>query len=153
MCTSETTNDYEFVFRSIKEGVENVTSEVYSPKVIVADAAHAIGKGFQNVFGENTIVKMCWAHVKMAIAKKARSLISEKTVKAEILSDIAELQQCSSSDHFDIAVIAVILFKEKWLSQPRFLLYFETEWIKKNKNWFEGVYSGSPSTNNSLRTE
>lgn len=30
----------------------------------------------------------------------------------------------------------------------QFLLYFKSEYIKRNNNWFEGAASGLPSTNN-----
>lgn len=64
ICSSESTADYEFLFRSLKMGVELVTSNAFNPKIIIADAAPAITNGFNNVFGADGTVRInCYAHL------------------------------------------------------------------------------------------
>lgn len=42
ICSTETVEDFVFVFRALKSGVERVSGRAYQPRVCMADAAPAI---------------------------------------------------------------------------------------------------------------
>jgi len=151
ICTNEKIPDFEFIFRSIQDGLQRLNRLPIRPRALVSDAADAIKTAFSNVFGETDKI-MCWAHMKRNIEKRLCH-IDDKTIKEELLSDIERLQICSSQEIFDIASS---LFLRKWRHKQTnqtvidFILYFENEWLISNRGWFEGMQTYIPSTNNAL---
>lgn len=65
--TNETTLDYEFLFKSLKEGLTKIFEEQLNPTYLISDAAKSIQNAFRNIFGEDKIVVMCWFHVRQAV--------------------------------------------------------------------------------------
>jgi hypothetical protein len=57
VCSRETSEDYEFVCKAIKNKCPN-----YNPSNLLADGAHEITNGFEKVFGAGFKRIMCWAH-------------------------------------------------------------------------------------------
>lgn len=64
VCSAETEDDYKFTFNSIKNTILKIFDFVYCPNVLIADAAPSISNAFKEVFGGNTLIIMCWFHVK-----------------------------------------------------------------------------------------
>lgn len=93
--SSETTEDFTFLFKAIADGFERVHGQQYRPKILIADCADAITKGFGNVFDRNFQRIYCYFHVKK---------IRDKDTRQRILDDIDELQKCESEAVFDVAV-------------------------------------------------
>jgi hypothetical protein len=124
------------------------------PIALVSDAAGAIKNAFKNVFSNQNELVTCWAHIKRKIDSKV-SMISDKSIQEEIVSDIELLQLCESCELFDKAIK---LFERKWKTQRQtnshlndFLKYFADEWlVETNRGWYEGVALFVPSTNNAL---
>lgn len=81
-------------------------------------------------------------------AKKAETLVTKK-FQSEIMVDLDQLQLSADSEMFEEGVK---LFFDKWRGEEKFLKYFRSEWINKNKNWYEGVRMLTPSTNNALES-
>ncbi|XP_028175937.1 uncharacterized protein LOC114364130 [Ostrinia furnacalis] len=116
------------------------------PSVLICDAAKAIQNAFTNVFGSETIIRMCWAHAKKNIKTKLEQTVDKKK-QNDILEDIECLQAATSSQDFDIASE---LFIKKWENERVFIAYFKEEWLLKNRHWYLGASPGSPATNNAL---
>ena len=150
VCSGETTSDYKFCFESLRHGIKVILSENFLPKTLVADGAPAIKNAFRNVFGDDCLVVMCWFHVRKNIQKMLNQLIINEEKKAEILSDIEFMQLSKSNEEFNTASL---LFKKKWEGyNQNFIQYFENEWLKENRFWYEGAKGLIPSTNNALES-
>ena len=53
VATSENEQDFTFLFKVFKKGVELVSDSNYEPMILIADAALAITNGFKNIFKNN----------------------------------------------------------------------------------------------------
>ena len=148
ICTKQESEDFAFIFSSLRDILRELFLYDYKPDPLVADAAPAIQNGFMESFGYLSLDDFnrvtCWAHVEKACRPKAPS--------DEILDDIHYLQLCSSRAMFSYAYK---LFKVKWTHHDQktdeFLKYFDDWWIKRNYGWYEGYYEGNesvPTTNN-----
>lgn len=127
VCSKEQTEDFIFLFKTIKSADQDIFQKSIAPKYLVCDAAKSIQNAFINVFGSDVTIIMCWAHMKKCVQKKAEQLVHPKEKRNEILKDIDLLQQ-------------------------KFMEYFQHEWLECNPNWFEGVSKLVPSTNNALES-
>lgn len=59
-----------------------------------------------------------------------------------------KLQLSKNNETFDKAAY---LFVEKWKTiSADAMAYFELEWLRKNRFWYEGVEINTPSTNNAV---
>ncbi|XP_077298239.1 uncharacterized protein LOC143919681 [Arctopsyche grandis] len=148
VCSNEQTADFEFVFRSLKETVKKIYDFEMRIKVLIADASYSIKNGFENTFGTDAVIRMCWTHMRRAVYKKAQVLV-EKIHVDKILADIDAIQISENQNTF---IKAYELFRKKWENEPIFLKYFQREWYHKNRNWYEGACRGTPSTNNGLKS-
>jgi hypothetical protein len=144
--TNEKKEDFKFVFNAVKEAVEIQHKISFQPNVLVCDAAKSIQNAFLEIFGSQSVVRMCWAHAKKNIVKHVDKLIT-KEHRIEILNDVDLIQLATSPEIFQ-RVSA--MFLEKWSTYVDFCEYFKKEWIQLNPNWFEGVANGTQSTNNAL---
>lgn len=149
MCTNETEDDYEFVFKSFKIGLRTLYEEDLKPEILICDAAHAIHNGFRKVFGEDKPVVMCWAHMRRALVKKLPSFLKNKKQQLEFTSYIDKVQVAKSSN-FDTAIDLLL---KKWsVISKEMTDYFVNEWLVKNRFWYEAVVHFTPSTNNALES-
>lgn len=125
------------------------------PKILIADAAEAIHNGARSVFGKEIVVLMCWFHAKKAVKKNLRRFVKDTNVQAEILNGMSKLNASRNKEMFDKASA---LFLAKYSKFKEFCLYFKTEWLEKNPNWYEGAYllapgvKYAPSTNNACES-
>lgn len=142
VCTSETGDDYAFIFNAIEKGVD------LKPTILMSDAAAAIHNGFKKFFGANSKVLMCNAHTRRNVVSKLPAYIKSPEIQAKFLFDYDKLQLSKSDEIFDVAAN---LFMEKWSKNyPALMNYFKDEWLDKNRNWYEGAQKLVPSTNNAL---
>ena len=150
VATNENTPSFKFVFESLKLAAEDLLDYEFQPNLLIADAAGAITAGFRAVFGNSFKRVMCWYHTIAAIDRRLQTIkLSEETSEA-LRSDICKLQICENEAIFNAAFD---LFKNKWILEvPDFVEYFENQWFKENKNWYEGFAIGLPSTNNGLES-
>lgn len=96
---------------------------------------------------------MCWFHMRRAAENKL-SILSDTSLTNKIMQDIDALHTAPSEELFNAAVQ---LFLEKWRlnsnsNMPNYLVYFENEWIKRHKGWFDSYIALGPSTNNGLES-
>lgn len=147
VCSNENQADFAFLFQSVNECAMKIFRETYSPSVLVCDGAKAIKNAFQQVFGKETTIIMCWAHMFKNVSKRLCTLIKCKEIRAKILADITFLQTISNVAKFETARS---LFLTKWSMEIEFIEYFTEEWINQNPNWYEGVKACVPSTNKAL---
>lgn len=147
VCTNEQTEDFIFLFNALKSGVEKIFIETIGPSSLVCDASKSIQNAFKHVFGSETTIHMCWAHMKKNVQKKAEQLVRPKENIFQILEDIDILQLSQNEEIFEKASC---MFVVKWEKQNDFIKYFQKEWLELNRNWFEGVQKLVPSTNNAL---
>lgn len=147
VCTSETEADFVFLFRAMQQCAADLLNIEISPAVIVCDAAHAISNAFKSVFGETSVVVMCWAHMMRNVKKKLQKLVKSKATQGRIIADIRFLQLIATVQQFETALE---LFLHTWSTHTDFINYFKAEWVVKNGNWYEGVMQRVPSTNNAL---
>ena len=148
VCTDEKTDDFKFLFNSLKSGAEKILHSPIDPSTLISDAAKSIHNSFKEVFGDDKLVVMCWAHMKKNVSKKVEKFVAPE-FRAEILSDIDILQLSQSNDIFDKAAI---LFLDKWYEETEFISYFEAEWLDSNRFWYEDAEKLTPSTNNALES-
>lgn len=146
ICTNETAGDYKFLFESLKIGIALVSSEVFVPKVLVADAARAITIGFEENFGGNGITRVnCFAHLMMN-ADKRKYHSSDN--KLQIKNDIRKLRFAYSESIFKVGSD---LFLKKWSTdEPEFTVNFKNVYIENNGVWYAGAVYQAPLTNNAL---
>lgn len=148
--THEETEDYEFVFNSVKKATKQILGTDLHQPVLVCDAAKAISNGYRNVHGDDFIEIMCWFHAKCAMEDKVAVLIPKER-QAEVISDIETLQLAQNPGLFEKASQ---LFLLKYNQFEDFILYFEQQWLNLNRNWYEGACTdvgiNAPSTNNGL---
>lgn len=144
-CSTEKKADYKFIFNSIKNTIKTSLNVDFCPEILVSDAAPAIKNAFFDVFPTAKVNITCWAHVARAIRQKCKA----KGFESEIMADIDVIHLSSSRKIFNYATK---LFIKKWKKRgcPEFCAYLKKKWIDKNSNWFEGVASYTPSTNNGL---
>lgn len=142
---TENSDDFAFIFEALHSYDLN-----WQPKILLADANEAITKGFAKIFEPPEIRLMCFSHVLKNLEKHFKTLNCNS-----LKDDIIELQTCKNKNTF---IKATQLFLEKWKSIEGyeqikiFIKYFNSEWIEKNSNWYEGIAIGYPSTNNGLES-
>ena len=148
LTVNEETVDFEFIFRSIKDGAKNIFDNDFIPNSLVADASGAIMNGFSRVFGEPDKRIMCWAHMIRNVDKHA-NLVNDKKQWPKIRTDIEALQVAANSEMF---TKGAQLFCDKCVAFPDFLSYFKTQWLDRNFGWYKGYATTIPSTNNALES-
>jgi len=81
VCTNETHEDYEFIFKSLIEILDKLYQYEYKPNVLIADGAEAITNGFKQAFEYESINDfhrvMCWAHVHRNVSPKINKIKSK----------------------------------------------------------------------------
>ena len=91
LSVNEKTKDFQFMFESIKEGVQKLFNEEIRPTVLQADSAVAITNGFENCFNYDSDSEYtrlnCWAHIKRN-SDKRMVVVKEKETKDKLSSDI-----------------------------------------------------------------
>lgn len=142
----ETTEDFRFVFESLKEAVEQHTEEILQPKVLIADGDKAIRKAFTEEFPRAELIVMCYVHVLRNVQKNKDKYSKEN--KKEIFRDIEICHLASTPAKFRRLTT---LFMKKWSEkEPTFALYFKKQWLDSHCNWYEGAATYMPSTNNAV---
>jgi hypothetical protein len=136
ICSNEQTADFVFLFEALKLGTAKVFNNQICPNTIVCDASPAIQNAFKQVFGEESVIVMCWFHMKKNVQKKAEQLVHPKSDVAKIINDIDILQLSKTEDIFEKASH---FFIEKWKERWKFVAYFK-----------KGVLNVVPCTNNAL---
>ncbi|GLV45292.1 uncharacterized protein CBL_05392 [Carabus blaptoides fortunei] len=150
LCLAVASNERKEDFKLIFEGLQNKIQEyhqiTWKPKVLVCDAAESIQNAFLEVFGDNVLVRICWAHVKKNIQARVERIIN-KQLRIDILADVDALHSITRPNIFNAASEA---FLQKYKDQTEFVDYFKEHWLIENRNWFLGAAANSPSTNNAL---
>lgn len=142
----ETTDDYNFVFESLKNGVEKFTNEILQPKVLIADGDKAIRKAFMESFPRAKLIVMCYVHVKRNVDKNKDKYSKEN--RQHIFNDIELCHLASTPAKFRRLTA---LFMKKWSKkEPKFASYFKKQWLDSHCNWYEGAATYTPSTNNAV---
>ena len=148
--SNEDTDDFQFIFESLKESCDELFGQKYEPEVLIADCADAITNAATLAFGDMTCVH-CWAHVVRNIDKNLVKIKSRST-RVSIRLDIFQLQLAKSEEEF---ITASSLWVKKWLAvegAKDFVDYFNSEYIVKYSGWYEGIAPNSPSSNNCLES-
>ena len=149
VCKGETTEDFEFVFRTLHQ-----FDPEWNPNVLLADGSEAITAGFEREFGPSTPRLMCYFHMLQNI-KPYLKVLTKEGVCGHIKVDLNALQISADETTFRVASA---LFIAKWKKKAKkdrrildflqyfesqrildFLQYFEAQWIQKNFNWYKGA--------------
>ena len=119
------------------------------PSILVSDASNSIRNAFFHVFGGDSLIIMCWAHVRRNISKHLNLVVSE--YQNDILEDIDSFQLASNNEIFEKGKN---VFIKKWLQrkQKDFVDNMKLQWFDTHQNWYEGVAARVPSTNNCLES-
>lgn len=88
------------------------------------------------------------------MVEKMAVYIPDPKKRFELLADLDKLQLSASKETFDKAAI---LFVGKWKAlSADAMSCFETEWLQKNRLWYEGacthITANVPSTNNAIES-
>jgi hypothetical protein len=70
ICSNEQTADFVFLFEALGLGTAKVFNNQICPNTIVCDDSPAIQNAFKQVFGEESVIVMCWFHMKKNVQKK-----------------------------------------------------------------------------------
>ena len=133
--TSETKQDFEFIFKSLISGLKSIDgSYELKPKIIMADAADSISNGFKQAFKfkDDGLYKrsMCAIHVRRAIEKYGN--FNDTKNKAKVIKDFIDLQIAQNQNIFNEAAE---LFINKWCEkEDKFTAYFRKEWLDAHNN-------------------
>lgn len=150
VCSNERTEDFKFIFKALANSLEKLNlSENLQINTLISDASYAIRNGFTNVFGDDTMLIMCWAHVRRNVVKNLH-LVAEE-FRDDVMEDIDSLQLASNKEIFEKASL---LFVKKWRTkrQYQFTDYMNEMWLSTHQNWYEGIASYTPSQNNALES-
>lgn len=79
----EDTDDYEFCFRALKKGAEQLNGVPYHPKVLISDGDLSIHNGFRKVFGDDCFIKMCFVHVLLNVLKTLTKIFQQRQTKLQ----------------------------------------------------------------------
>ena len=146
--SAETSADYAFVLRALKDGASSHSGRDYAPEVVVGDMARAITSATAEVFPD-AVRRVCWFHLKKAVEERARKEPAE--ARDMFLSDLADLQLSLDSDMFwHAASLMLQKWTERFPQSATFLDYMKNTVLGENHAFYEGVHRGSPSTNNGL---
>lgn len=141
--TNETTEDYAFIFDSVKAAMKKYFDCEFQPSTIIADGADAIRNAFYKSFKSAKLDVMCFAHVLRNITKRPFQSQNNKNL---IIDDIKNIQLASDKQTFKMMTKK---FCEKWSElENEFVTYFKKQWLGKHCNWYEGAAIYTPSTNN-----
>lgn len=84
--TNERSEDFEFMFQSLKDKIKVLFETDIDPKVIISDAADSIHIGWEKVFPlRSDGIIMCWAHVRRAVSKNLSKYLKEEKKRNEFL--------------------------------------------------------------------
>lgn len=146
LVSSESSDDYKFLFDSVRRGVKLATNQELKATKLIADMAPAITQGFELSGDGHPYTRVhCFMHL-MANVEKQK--FNQAANKEAIKCDIRSLQLVNSKRLFDIGCKLLI---QKWKkAESSFIEYFENVYIKTNANWFEGAADKTPKTNNCL---
>lgn len=109
LCTSETENDFAFVFKAITDRVNFFFNKSFSPKILVADGSFAIRNAFENSFTDIEIMIMCYVHVLRNVRRAP--LKNAKKNRGPIMKDIHRMHLAQSEQMFHEMAA---LFLKKW---------------------------------------
>ncbi len=138
---NEKTEDFAFLFGSIKEAAKKAHNIDYTPNILIADSAPSITNGFKQVFNL-THRGTCWAH---AVRGLDDILRKHPDIRQEI-----DLMQASPTQ--EIFEAALALFKRKY-AKSEILKELESWWLRDEHNtWYEGFLVGLPSTSNNIES-
>jgi hypothetical protein len=56
--------DFIFLFNVLRIGAEKIFGVTINPSVLICDKSKSIQNAFKHVFGLETTLIMCWAHIK-----------------------------------------------------------------------------------------
>lgn len=86
--TNERSDDFKFIFKSLKDSVNDLFDAVVDPRILIKDAAESISNGFIAVYphrNKEENVAMCWAHLRRATSKKLPEFLSDTKQQNEFL--------------------------------------------------------------------
>lgn len=152
LMTGESENDYKFCFNSLVVGLHNL-GYTFRPQRIISDCDSSISAAIRNTFDYSVLHIKCWFHVKKNITDRLKR-VHDISKRDELINDINILQHSPSVEIF---TMASDLFMDKWnttadIQIMAFLNYFSTQYLSINRNWYEGIAAGYPSTNNGLES-
>lgn len=144
--SNERKSEYQFVFETIRMGIERESETMHKPEVIISDHAAAIRNGFFGAFGPSKNV-ICSVHMFRKL--RERSEYSSKENKGKIIEDIRVLHSSPDEKSFDHATL---LFLDKWQkSDEDFCNYFKATWLgETTRNWYRGYSPFVPDHNNAV---
>ena len=108
-----------------------ISSFEYYPRILVADSAKSITKGFEMVF-ELLLRIDCWTHVSCNIDKNLEKSINDIDRRKSIRSDIDIFQKNVEKESFiKVALLMVTKVKEMHgeLLVNNFIKYFSKQWL------------------------
>lgn len=144
VASNEVAESYRLAFEALKDATEEIVGEPMKPKYLVADGDYAIHNGWRKVYGDETKIVMCYAHVIMNIDLKYK--FKNAANKSLIKDDLRTLYLSSTEEIFDKGCK---LFEAKWKSkEPELVERLKKSFFSKLKNWYIGFCKRVPNTNN-----
>lgn len=144
--SSESSDDYKFLFDSVRRGIKLINDQQLKANILVADMAPAITEGFKLSGDGNAFTRIhCFSHLMTNVEKQK---FNKTENKEAIKNDIRSLQKVTSKNLFDIGCKHLV---QKWKKKEKeFIEYFDKVYIQTNANWYEGSSDKTPKTNNCL---
>lgn len=148
LTTNETTGDFEFSFKCVKNTVEKLYNKRIQPKALICDGAKAIRNGFKNAFPDDaSTMIMCWFHVVLNFSKIK---LNDEKNRNDLKRDLDTLHLSFNEDIFDVGCN---LFIQKWTNiEKECANHLKKVYFDDLKYWFNGAASHAPKTNNALES-
>jgi hypothetical protein len=144
--TSQTEEDFTFIFQTIKNRVLDIFKVQMDPQIILCNIDKTISNAFLSVFGANVVVLTSWIHIRETIKRNIKRYFVEELQK-EALDDVNRLQLSSSPEALENASQ---LFLQKYAAYEEFVSYFKYEWLQQFRNWYVGAAKDNVRTNSAL---
>lgn len=142
----ETTAAYEFIFKSLRIGIQKIDQTEIEPNHLISDADPAIHAGFKLVFDPSIRIIMCFPHVMGNVQRKYA--FNDQNNKESIKQDLRVLHLAPNDRSHQQGCE---LFVQKWQNvEEEAVRKIQRSFFKKNKNWFTGAAPRVPKDNNSL---
>lgn len=85
--TNERSEDFEFMFRTMKNSLKEIFGFEMDPRVLISDAARSIHIAFKSVFGDRDNIIMCWAHLRRNVVKNLPKFLRDSKKQLEFLGE------------------------------------------------------------------
>lgn len=122
---------FEYMFKEVKEAAMKYYDYLMCPDFLICASENDIQNAFLTVFGHNVTILLCPAYMERIVKRKIQRLIP-KQQHQQILDDLNVLKLLQDIEIFEKTSL---LFMKKYEHFKDFIAFFDSEWLRFNRNW------------------